>query len=62
MVRRLLRLRDAVTARESADELAADIGQARDDAMVAVDEYFKRALTAVPAIEAYLDEVATRGT
>lgn len=58
MVRRLLRLRDAVTARADGDALTDDVDQARSDAMAAVNEYFEHVLTCVPEIKAYLDEVA----
>lgn len=58
MVRRLLRVRDAVA--RSAEESAydADLEAARTDAMRAVDAFFARALRAVPSIAAYLDEIA----
>ncbi len=52
MVGRLLRLRDALGRRASADERSADIAGARDDAMQAVNDYFQRVLTAVPSIDA----------
>jgi hypothetical protein len=57
MVRRLLAVRDAITAGtdDAADE---DLHQARADAMAAVNDYFERALTGVPTIKAYLDDVA----
>lgn len=59
MVRRLLRVRDAVggTAGRSSDDLTA----AQADAMTAVNAYFERVLTGVPSIKAYLDEVAASG-
>jgi hypothetical protein len=59
MVARLLRLRDAVSRRDDAAEIAGDVSGARTDAMSAVDEYFKRVLTGVPGIKSYLDEVAS---
>lgn len=58
MVRRLLRLRDAVSAREQASAMADDVEEVQADAMAAVNEYFKRVLEAVPAIKQYLDEIA----
>ncbi len=58
MVRRLLHLRDTVGRRAEASERAEDISGVREDAMVAVNEYFERVLTGVPTIKAYLDEVA----
>jgi hypothetical protein len=59
MVRRLLRLRDAVAAREGEEALADDVNQVRADAMNAVNEYFEHVLTSVPEIKEYLDEVAS---
>lgn len=58
MVRRLLRLREAVSARQEAASFAADVDAARSDAMATVDEYFKRVLESVPSIKTYLEEVA----
>jgi hypothetical protein len=59
MVRRLLRLRDAVSRQEESSGLSDDVGEARTEAMKAVDEYFERVLKAIPSIRDYLDEVAT---
>lgn len=58
MVGRLLRLRDAVARRAAESEYSSELEQARGDAMVVVDEFFSRALRAVPSIRDYLDEVA----
>ncbi|HUG48038.1 MAG TPA: hypothetical protein VMP67_06460 [Candidatus Limnocylindria bacterium] len=58
MVRRLLRLRDAVSSRESQIDRTDDIVGVRDDAMRAVNEYFERVLKAIPSIQEYLDSVA----
>jgi hypothetical protein len=58
MVRRLLRLRDAVSHRAEAAARAEDIAGMQEDAMRAVNEYFERVLTSVPSIKAYLDGVA----
>jgi len=58
MVRRLLRLRDSVSARQRASDRAADIAVVRDDAMSAVNDYFERALTTMPSIGQYLASVA----
>jgi hypothetical protein len=58
MVRRLLRLRDALSRRAEAASRADDIAGVQADAMAEVDAYFKRVLTAVPSINAYLDGVA----
>jgi hypothetical protein len=58
MVRRLLRVRDAVHHREAAGVPSDDIDGARMDAMQAVNDYFRRVLTGVPTIKAWLEEVA----
>ncbi len=58
MVRRLLHLRDVVSRRADAAARADDITEVRDDAMGAVNAWFKRALTSVPSIRSYLDSVA----
>ena len=58
MVRRLLRVRDAVHHREDAGVPSDDIDGARADAMAAVNEYFERVLTGIPTIKAYLEDVA----
>jgi len=58
MVRRLLRLRDSLSSRAASPARAADIAGVRDDAMRAVNDYFERALRAIPSIQDYLDSVA----
>jgi hypothetical protein len=58
MVRRLLRVRDALSQRAEAASRADDIAGVQADAMAEVDAYFKRVLTAVPSINAYLESVA----
>lgn len=58
MVRRLLRLRDAVSSRAESAARADDIAGMRDDAMRAVNAYFERVLTAIPSIKRYLKSVA----
>jgi hypothetical protein len=58
MVRRLLDLRDAFARRAEAAISDADIALAQNEAMREVDAYFKRALTSVPTIKAYLEGVA----
>jgi hypothetical protein len=58
MVARLLRVRDAVASSAAEASYETELEAARTDAMRAVDEFFKRALRAVPTIAAYLDEVA----
>jgi hypothetical protein len=61
MVRRLLRLRDAIATRAEAASFTEDVTQARHDAMAAVDAYFRKVLTALPTIAQYLDDVAAGG-
>jgi hypothetical protein len=61
MVGRLLKVRDAVGRRAEESTYDTELEAARDDAMRAVDEFFARALRAVPPIAAYLDEVAASG-
>jgi hypothetical protein len=58
MVGRLLRIRDAVATQAAEASYDTDLEAARSDAMLAVDEFFSRALRAVPSIAGYLDEVA----
>ncbi len=59
MIRRLLRLRDALSRRTGGSAGRADeISAARADAMSALNAYFKRLLTAVPSIASYLDSVS----
>jgi hypothetical protein len=58
MVRRLLRLRDALSQRAEAARRADDIASMQADAMTEVNAYFKKVLTSVPSIQAYLDGVA----
>jgi hypothetical protein len=58
IVARLLRLRDAVSRRAAGCECAAELEEAKDDAMAGVDAFLARALRAVPSIAEYLDEVA----
>lgn len=58
MVRRLLRLRDAVSRRAEAAARAEDIVGAQEDAMRAVNEYYERMLMSVPTIRAYINKVA----
>jgi hypothetical protein len=58
MVRRLLRLRDALRQRSGSIGRADEISEARADAMSAPNAHFKRLLTAVPSIASYLDSVS----
>jgi len=57
MVRRLLRLRDALGTR-AGPSARDDITGMQEDAMYVVNEYFERVLTSVPSIKAYLESVA----
>lgn len=60
MVSHLLRLRDELRAREDRAERGTDLEALRESAMTAVNDYFLRMLTAVPEINAYLDDIASR--
>ncbi|HSJ35189.1 MAG TPA: hypothetical protein VLB85_09065 [Acidimicrobiia bacterium] len=57
MVKRLLELRDILTAEEPTG-ISDHIARARADAMTEVDDYFQRALVGIPGIKEYMDEVA----
>lgn len=61
MVARLNRLRAAIVERGGAEARGVEVDAARSAAMLAVNDYFKRALELVPTIKAYLDELAIRG-
>jgi hypothetical protein len=58
MVRRLLRLRDALGRGADGGDRTADVRSVQTEAMAAVNDYFERALTVVPSIRGYLDGVA----
>jgi hypothetical protein len=58
MVGRLLRLRDAVAHHDAEATYEPELEAARADAMRSVDEFFVRALNAVPSIREYLAQVA----
>jgi hypothetical protein len=62
MVRRLLRLRDALSGRAVTIDRAGKIAGMRADAIHAVNAYFERVLTAIPSIRDYLDGVANAYT
>lgn len=57
IVDRLLRLREAIERQARSHEIETDIASAQEEAMTAVNDYFKKALMAVPSISAYLNEV-----
>ncbi len=59
-VARLGRLRAAVAARAGAAERRAEVAAARSLALAAVDDWFRRAMRAMPSIAAWLDELAAR--
>ncbi|MET0772503.1 MAG: hypothetical protein ABWZ82_05410 [Candidatus Limnocylindrales bacterium] len=58
MVDRLTRFREALADGEPAHQALVD--ESRKEAMEEVDAYFRRTLRAVPSIDAYLDEIASR--
>ncbi|MFN8518724.1 MAG: hypothetical protein U0667_04880 [Chloroflexota bacterium] len=62
LVQRLTRFRDALAdggAQRDADRQAL-VDASRDEALGQVDGFFRRTLRAVPSIDAYLDEIASR--
>jgi hypothetical protein len=61
MVRRLLAVRDNLQARRGAAGRTADIDDVKTQALDAVNEYFERRLMEVPAIRAYIEELAASG-
>jgi hypothetical protein len=58
MVGRLLRLRDAVAHHDAEATYEPELEEARADAMGVADEFFARALNAVPSIREYLELIA----
>ncbi|HYI23663.1 MAG TPA: hypothetical protein VEX62_13620 [Candidatus Limnocylindrales bacterium] len=60
MVGGLLRLRDNVSGRKSGDR-AGDVESLQSETMDAVNDYFRRRLTALPEIADYLDRIAAEG-
>ncbi|MFN8521185.1 MAG: hypothetical protein U0667_17775 [Chloroflexota bacterium] len=58
MVDRLSRFRAALAARGADHQALVD--ESRDEALGPVDAFFRRTLRAVPSIDAYLDEIASR--
>jgi hypothetical protein len=58
MVDRLSRFRGALAEGDPAQQALVD--ESRDEALQQVDAFFRRALRAVPSIDAYLDEIASR--
>ena len=55
IVRRLLRLRDALTRQQTNQELTVDAEAARAEVINVVNNFYYERLTAVPAIKAYID-------
>jgi hypothetical protein len=60
MVGHLLRLRDSVAHREAAAERTEDMAGVEEAAAGAVNAFFEKTLRSVPAIDAYLNEVAAQ--
>jgi hypothetical protein len=58
MVERLSRFREALVDGDAAHQDLVD--ESRDEALGQVDDFFRRTLRAVPSIDAYLDEIASR--
>ena len=61
MVRRLLAVRDSLTARSGSEARAADVDVVKSRALDAVNDYFERRLREVPSIAACLEELASAG-
>jgi hypothetical protein len=62
MVARLGRLREAIASHVESVSRDEDMEEARAAAMDAVNDYFRRALEAVPSIKEYLDGLSVRGS
>jgi hypothetical protein len=60
MVGHLLRLRNSLQAREAHADRADEMSGIQGAALTAVNDYFERALKAVPEIAAYLEDVKRR--
>ena len=60
MVGHLLRLRNSLQAREAHADRADEMSGIQGAALTAVNDYFERALKAVPEIAAYLEDVERR--
>ncbi len=60
MVRHLLEVRSNLQGRRGSAGRSAEVDEVKDGALRAVNDYFERRLTAVPEIQAYLDELAAR--
>ncbi len=60
IVGHLLRLRDSLSDRGDHETRQQDIEGVRTAAMLAVNDYFRDRMTAMPGIKSYLDEIATR--
>jgi len=60
VVRSLLAVRDNVAHQRGSAERAAGVDQVKNEVLGAVNNYFEQRLTAVPAIKAYLDDLAAR--
>ncbi len=60
MVAQLLRLRDSLRDRQASAERQADLSGVQGAALTAVNAYFERMLRALPEIDAYMKDVASR--
>ncbi|MGC9349846.1 MAG: hypothetical protein ACP5JG_17030 [Anaerolineae bacterium] len=61
IVRRLLRLRDALTRQEEGEELSAEAEAARAEVINIVNNFFFEKLTAMPRIKSYLECQTSHG-
>jgi hypothetical protein len=58
IVRRLLRLRDALSHQQSGESITEEAEAARDELIQVVNNFFFEKLTALPEIKDYIDRVA----
>ena len=61
MVRHLLEVRSNLRSRRGSGDRSAEVDEVKNEALRAVNAYFKERLVAVPSIKAYLDDIAARG-
>ena len=60
MVRRLLEIRDSIRSHAGAESRTAAVGEVKDLALAATNDYFRERLYDVPAIKAYLDDLVAK--
>jgi hypothetical protein len=60
IVRRLLRLRDALTRQEEGHEITEEAEAARDELILVVNNFFYEKLIALPEIRDYMNKVQSK--